>query len=277
LSCTWTPIQKQRLKELNADEEQQTMLFQDNKERDRAFLELDQKLVKRGKERLKDLKELRRRPALAELESRLIDALTEHGFVQVMTPTIISKVSLAKMSIDDDHPLFSQVFWIDEKKCLRPMLAPNLYTLWRELLRLWEKPIRIFEVGSCFRKESQGAHHLNEFTMLNVTELGLPMEKRHEWLEEMADLVMKTAGIKEYSLEKETSVVYGDTVDVVSGIELGSGAMGPHLLDQNWGIVDPWAGIGFGLERLLMVREGGQNIQRMAKSVTYMDGIRLNI
>lgn len=277
MSCTWTDTQKQRLKELNADESEQAMLFQGYKERDQAFLELDQKLVKRAKARLIDLKETRRRPALAELESKLIEVLTEQGFVQVMTPIIINKGSLAKMSIDDEHPLFSQVFWIDEKKCLRPMLAPNLYTLWQDLTRLWEKPIKIFEVGSCFRKESQGAQHLNEFTMLNVTELGLPLEKRQQWLEEIADLVMKTAEIKEYALEKETSVVYGDTMDVVSGIELGSGAMGPHPLDRKWGIVDTWAGLGFGLERLLMVREGGQNIQRMAKSVTYLDGIRLNI
>lgn len=277
MSCSWSPIQKQRLKELNADNKLQEMLFDDPKERDRAFQQLEQKLVKAGKERLQELKDVRRRPALADLESKLVDVLTAKGFVQVVTPTIIAKGSLAKMSIDDSHPLFSQVFWVDEKKCLRPMLAPNLYTLWKELIRLWEKPIKIFEVGSCFRKESQGAHHLNEFTMLNVTELGLPMEKRHDWLVEMAELVMETAGIEEYSLEKESSVVYGDTIDVVSGIELGSGAMGPHALDDNWGIIDPWAGIGFGLERLLMVREGGQNIQRMAKSITYLDGIRLNI
>ncbi|ATW28107.1 pyrrolysine--tRNA(Pyl) ligase large subunit [Candidatus Formimonas warabiya] len=274
---SWTPVQKQRLKELNADEEQQEMLFENNEKRDRAFQELEQKLVKKGKERLQGLKDERKRPALSILESKLVDALTKEGFVQVVTPIILAKGSLAKMSIHDEHPLFSQVFWLDEKKCLRPMLAPNLYALWRELLRLWEKPIRIFEVGSCFRKESQGAHHLNEFTMLNVTELGLPLEKRQTWLEEMAALVMETAGIDHYDLVSETSVVYGDTVDVVAGIELGSGAMGPHPLDDNWGIIDPWAGIGFGLERLLMVREGGQNIQRMAKSITYLDGVRLNI
>jgi len=277
LVYSWTPVQKQRLKELNADEEQQEMLFENNEKRDRAFQELEQKLVKKGKERLQGLKDERKRPALSILESKLVDALTKEGFVQVVTPIILAKGSLAKMSIHDEHPLFSQVFWLDEKKCLRPMLAPNLYALWRELLRLWEKPIRIFEVGSCFRKESQGAHHLNEFTMLNVTELGLPLEKRQTWLEEMAALVMETAGIDHYDLVSETSVVYGDTVDVVAGIELGSGAMGPHPLDDNWGIIDPWAGIGFGLERLLMVREGGQNIQRMAKSITYLDGVRLNI
>jgi phenylalanyl-tRNA synthetase alpha chain len=157
------------------------------------------------------------------------------------------------------------------------MLAPNLYALWQELVRLWEKPIRIFEIGSCFRKESQGAHHLNEFTMLNLTELGTPLEQRHRRLKELAAIVMEVAGIGNYELVTEKSVVYGDTVDVIAGIELGSGAMGPHPLDDKWGIVDPWVGIGFGLERLLMVREGGQNIQRMAKSITYLDGVRLNI
>ena len=277
MSCGWTPIQKQRLIELNASDEQQEMLFQDIQERNRTFQELEQQLVKKGKMKLNELKEIKRRPALAELESKLVDVLTEKGFVQVVTPIILAKGLLAKMSIDDNHPLYAQVFWIDEKKCLRPMLAPNLYSLWRELIRLWEKPIKIFEVGSCFRKESQGQHHLNEFTMLNVTELGLPLEKRKEWLEEMTELIMKTAGISDYSVITESSVVYGETYDVVSGIELGSGAFGPHPLDQNWGIIDPWVGIGFGLERLLMVREGGQNIHRMAKSITYLDGVILNI
>ena len=82
------------------------------------------------------------------------------------------------------------VFWLDAKRCLRPMLAPNLYTLWKDLLRLWEKPIRIFEIGTCYRKESKGSLHLNEFTMLNLTELGLPEDQRHQRLEELAALVI---------------------------------------------------------------------------------------
>ncbi|WP_227763297.1 pyrrolysine--tRNA(Pyl) ligase large subunit [Zhaonella formicivorans] len=277
MSVTWTAVQRQRLRELNAPAEHENMTFPDSGERDRAFQKLEKFLVNRGKKRLAELRETRRRPALCELESKLVDALTGQGFVQVVTPTIISKGQLAKMTITDEHPLFSQVFWVDDKKCLRPMLAPNLYALWQELVRLWEKPIRIFEIGSCFRKESQGAHHLNEFTMLNLTELGTPLEQRHRRLKELAAIVMEVAGIGNYELVTEKSVVYGDTVDVIAGIELGSGAMGPHPLDDKWGIVDPWVGIGFGLERLLMVREGGQNIQRMAKSITYLDGVRLNI
>ncbi|MCO1604368.1 pyrrolysine--tRNA(Pyl) ligase large subunit [Desulfosporosinus nitroreducens] len=278
MSISWSTVQLQRLKELNASSEQLDMNFIETSNRDRAFQDVEHSLVKHGKSQLKKLRDEKHRPALLELEDRLAIALCQKGFVQVVTPTIISKTSLAKMTISDDHPLFSQVFWLDAKRCLRPMLAPNLYTLWRDLIRLWDKPIRIFEIGTCYRKESQGSQHLNEFTMLNLTELGTPLEERYQRLEEMAQWVMEAAGIEGYGLLTESSVVYGDTVDVMKGeLELGSGAMGPHFLDEKWGIFDPWVGIGFGLERLLMIREGKQNVQSMARSLTYLDGVRLNI
>lgn len=277
MEITWTLIQKQRLHELNASEEQQELLFESQEDRNRTFQELEHRLVVQGKKRLQELRDNKKRPSLCVLEQQLVEALTQKGFVQVVTPTIISKGSLAKMSVSDDHPLFSQVFWLDSKRCLRPMLAPNLYTLWKDLLRLWEKPIRIFEIGTCYRKESQGSLHLNEFTMLNLTELGLPLEQRQSRLEELARLVMDTAGISGYQLEMTNSVVYGDALDVVKGIELGSSAMGPHFLDEQWGIIDPWVGIGFGLERLLMTKEETQNVQSVGRSLSYIDGVRLNI
>jgi phenylalanyl-tRNA synthetase alpha chain len=203
--------------------------------------------------------------------------LVKQDFVQVITPILISKDSLAKMSIEPGHELFKQVFWVEEKKCLRPMLAPNLYFLLRELVNIWEKPVRIFEVGPCFRKDTKGRHHINEFTMLNLVELGLPLTNRKERLEELATNVMGTSGIKEFSFTSHRSEVYGETIDVLSNFEVASGAMGPHPLDSNWGISDPWVGIGFGLERLLMVRENFQNIQRAGRALVYLDGERLNI
>ena len=44
-----------------------------------------------------------------------------------------------------------------------------------------------------------------------------------------------------------------------------------------WRITDTWVGIGFGLERLLMTAEGGSNLSRFGRSISYLDGIRLNI
>ena len=95
-----------------------------------------------------------------------------------------------------------------------------------------------------------------------------------------AALIADAAGLDEYRLESQESVVYGQTTDIVAGdpgIEVGSAAMGPHQLDRAWRISVPWVGIGFGLERLLMVKSGGKSLGRMARSLTYLDGVRLNI
>ena len=36
-------------------------------------------------------------------------------------------------------------------------------------------------------------------------------------------------------------------------------------------------GLGFGLERLIMAREGYPSIERAGRSLSYVDGVRLNI
>lgn len=278
----WSEVQLRRLKELDAAPDEQDLQFDSAAERDRAFLLLEKRLTRDARFHLSELREKYLRPSLCRLETVLVETLTSNGFVQVITPTIMSRAHLAKMTIDEKHPLYSQVYWVDKDKCLRPMLAPHLYYVLKDLLRLWEKPVRIFEVGSCFRKESQGAQHSSEFTMLNLVEMGLPEDKCRARLEEMAALITRAAGLESFTLETETSTVYGETIDVVvetsaGKIEVGSAALGPHPLDAAWKITDAWMGIGFGLERLLMVKEKSPNLAKMGRSLSYLDGIRLNI
>jgi phenylalanyl-tRNA synthetase alpha chain len=114
--------------------------------------------------------------------------------------------------------------------------------------------------------------------MLNLVELGRPEDEGRSRLEELAGMVMGVAGIADYELEVTQSEVYGAMVDVlVGGAEVCSAGLGPNPLDGNWGIVDPWVGLGFGLERLIMTREGYPNIERAGRSLSYVDGVRLNI
>jgi len=280
MGVTWSKIQHHRLAELNANVTDLNMDCESVADRDRAYQVLESKLAKRERRRLDEFGKRRLRPRLIKLEMRLSDVLVRNGFAQVTTPIIMSKGLLAKMGIDDTHPLSSQVYWLGRNICLRPMLAPHLYFILKDLLRLWEKPVRIFEVGPCFRKESQGAQHSREFTMLNLVEMGLPEESRRERIKELAEFVAEAAGIQDCKLQTEKSEVYGETVDVVSAkgdIELGSGALGPHPLDRPWKITDAWVGIGFGLERLLMASEKSVSLGRMGRSLTYLDGIRLNL
>ncbi len=280
MTLTWTDTQRIRLKELDADEATLAQRFADAEARNQAFQRWTKQRVQAHRNQLQALRDGPRRPRLCRLETLLVERLVNQGFVQVSTPVLMSRGLLAKMAVTDDHPLADQVFWVDANRCLRPMLAPHLYYVVKDLLRLWNRPVRIFEVGPCFRKETEGAHHAAEFTMLNVCEFGMPEADRQNRLAHLAAMVLDVAGIASYALETQPSAVYGSTVDVVSGVdglELGSGAMGPHPLDRAWRITDTWVGIGFGLERLLMAGEGGAHLSRFGRSIAYLDGIRLNI
>ncbi|MEJ2285620.1 MAG: pyrrolysine--tRNA(Pyl) ligase large subunit [Desulfobacterales bacterium] len=280
MNVSWTVTQLGRLKELDAREEDLCRAFGTEEERDRAFQKLEKNLGQAGRDKLEALRAGHRRPRLSRLEGRLTKVLIDKGFVQVATPTIMSKGLLAKMSIDGQHPLAAQIFWLGKDRCLRPMLAPHLYFVLKDLLRLWDKPVRLFEIGSCFRKESQGSQHANEFTMLNLVEMGVEKDIRQSRLEELTSLVVTAAGIEKYKFQTIDSAVYGETVDIVAGekqMEIGSSAMGPHALDQAWQITDAWVGIGFGLERMLMVAENIKSLGRVGRSLGYLDGIRLNI
>jgi pyrrolysyl-tRNA synthetase-like protein len=278
-TAAWTITQQRRLKELGGNPDDPPPSFADDSERNKLFQRIEKKLVQKQQEKLTAFLQQGGRVGLETLTERLTSALCNEGFTRVITPTILSKSALKRMTIDDDHPLTSQVYWISNKQCLRPMLAPNLYSLMKDFGRLRHRPIRFFEIGPCFRKESDGAKHNSEFTMLNLVEMGTPEEEKLGRLRELAALVATAAGLNNYQFETEESTVYGSTIDVVAGpgkIEVASGAMGPHPLDIAWGITDTWVGLGFGLERLLMTAAGETSISRWGKSLTFLNGIHLN-
>ena len=62
----------------------------------------------------------------------------------------------------------------------------------------------------------------------------------------------------------------------INGTEVASGAIGPHKLDPAHDVHEPWAGIGFGLERLLMLKNGKSNAKKTGKSITYLNGYKLD-
>jgi pyrrolysyl-tRNA synthetase-like protein len=276
----WTQTQTQRLNELNAPGSALKKTFDDEPAREKAYQALEKSLVTTQRRQLSEFQTMHRRPELCRLENKLAEMLTQDGFAQVTTPIIMSRGLLKKMSIDSKHPLNSQIFWLQDDKCLRPMLAPHLYYLLVDLLRIWKRPVRIFEIGPCFRKESRGSKHASEFTMLNLVEMGTPENTRKERIQDVGSRVAAAAGVKNYRFETVTSEIYGDTIDIVAGedgLEIASAAMGPHPLDRPWKIHESWIGIGFGLERLLMASHQSRNLARFGRSLAYLDGIRLNI
>ena len=279
MDAVFTESQKSRLIELGVHKEELKQQFLHVKDREKMFAQMEREAVQANKQMLRKLMEDTHKPQLCKLQQELSDGLCGLGFTQVTTPVMISQKLLGKMSIIRGHPLEKQVYWVDSKTCLRPMLAPNLYEISRQLMNASKLPIRVFEIGSCFRKESEGQAHLKEFTMLNLVEWGTEPDNRLNRLKELANSVLEICAVSEYQLKEETSVVYGTGLDVVgkNGLELASTSMGPHPLDAAWKISCTWVGLGFGLERLLMYRENSQGIHRYSKSTSFLDGACLKI
>ncbi len=111
--------------------------------------------------------------------------------------------------------------------------------------------------------------------MMNLVELG-PDGDATEHLKIYIDDVMRAAGL-DYTLSREESDVYVETLDVeVDGTEVASGAVGPHKLDAAHDIHEAWAGVGFGLERLLMLSNGRSSVRKTGKSNTYLNGYKID-
>jgi pyrrolysyl-tRNA synthetase-like protein len=270
----FTDPQIQRLREFG-DDPRDNSTFESESERDRVFSKVMSQLTVKNEKGIKEMVINPCKNRLVQLENDLAAALIAEGFIEVRTPCMISKAALAKMTITEDHPLYKQVFFIDDKRCLRPMLAPNLYYVMRKLRDHTDGPVKIFEIGSCFRAESHSNDHLEEFTMLNLVDMG-PQGDATEKLKSYIDVVMRTVGI-DYTLSREESDVYKETIDVlVDGEEVSSGAVGPHVLDPAHDVHEPWCGVGFGLERLIMMRDGDGSVKKTGRSLNYLNGYKIS-
>ncbi|MDR1314013.1 MAG: pyrrolysine--tRNA(Pyl) ligase large subunit [Deltaproteobacteria bacterium] len=277
--------QVKRLAELGSDPDALPAGFAGKAEANRAYQSLEKAGARACAEGIRRHLKGGGRPELNLLKESLAGALVAAGFTEVATPLTVSRSFLEKMGIGPGHQLTDQIFWVGKNRAVRPMLAPNLYSLMVDLLRIAPKPVSVFEIGPCMRRETKGAKHAEEFTMLNLAEFGLPKESRRERVRELAMLVLDAAGLPKdrFRLESEESGVYGETLDVVSpeGLEVASTAMGPHPLDRAWGVDVPWVGLGFGAERLVMARAAARGermgLSRAGSTLSYLGGWRLNV
>lgn len=241
----------------------------------KPFRELESELLVRRKSDLQRIYTDDRENYLGKLERDITKFFVDRGFLEIKSPILIPADYVERMGIDSDSELSKQIFRVDKNFCLRPMLAPNLYNYLRKLDRVLPDPIKIFEIGPCYRKESDGKEHLEEFTMLNFCQMGSGCTREN--LEALIREFLEYLEI-DFEIVGDSCMVYGDTLDVMHGnLELSSAVVGPIPLDREWGIDKPWIGAGFGLERLLKVMHGFKNIKRAARSESYYNGISTSL
>lgn len=266
----FTPLQKNRILSLLGPGE----MISFSKEK-RSFAELEPTLLIQRKKDIREIYENSRENLLGKLERTITEFFVDIGFLEVKSPILIPFEYMERMGVGEDKKLSKQIFRVDDSMCLRPMLAPGLYNHLRKFDNVLPDPVRIFEIGPCYRKESDGNNHLEEFTMLNFCQMGSRCTR--EELEFLIEEFLDFLGI-EFEIVADSCMVYGDTIDVMhKDMELSSAVVGPVPMDIDWGINKPWIGAGFGLERLLKAKHDFKNIKRAARSESYYNGICINL
>ncbi|MCQ6963816.1 pyrrolysine--tRNA(Pyl) ligase [Methanolobus chelungpuianus] len=266
----FTQTQKNRILSLLAPNE----MISFSKEK-RSFAELESVLLTQRKKDLRTMYEDSRENMLGKLERTITEFFVDMGFLEVKSPILIPFEYMERMGVGEDKELSKQIFRVGDNMCLRPMLAPGLYNHLRKFDNVLPDPIRIFEIGPCYRKESDGGNHLEEFTMLNFCQMGSRCTR--QTLESIIGDFLDFLNI-EYEIVADSCMVYGDTIDVMHrNMELSSAVVGPIPMDMDWGINKPWIGAGFGLERLLKAKHDFKNIRSVARSESYYNGICTNL
>ncbi|WP_094227644.1 pyrrolysine--tRNA(Pyl) ligase [Methanolobus psychrotolerans] len=266
----FTPLQKTRILSLLGPGE----MISFSKEK-RSFGELESILLTERKKDIREIYENSRENLLGKLERNITEFFVDMGFLEVKSPILIPFEYMERMGVGEDKKLSEQIFRVGDNMCLRPMLAPGLYNHLRKFDNVLPDPVRIFEIGPCYRKESDGNSHLEEFTMLNFCQMGSRCTRDN--LEYIIEEFLEFLGI-EYEIAEDSCMVYGQTIDIMhKNMELSSAVVGPISMDMDWGIDKPWIGAGFGLERLLKAKHDFKNIKRAARSESYYNGVSINL
>ncbi|MEZ5334209.1 MAG: pyrrolysine--tRNA(Pyl) ligase large subunit [Methanolobus sp.] len=163
----FTSLQKNRILSLLGPGE----MISFSKEK-RSFAELESTLTLQRKKDIREMYENSRENELGKLERIITEFFVDMGFLEVKSPILIPFEYMERMGVGEDKKLSEQIFRVDDSMCLRPMLAPGLYNHLRKFDNVLPDPVRIFEIGPCYRKESDGNSHLEEFTMLNFCQMG---------------------------------------------------------------------------------------------------------
>lgn len=164
-------------------------------------------------------------------------------------------------------PEFRNLVAVSEKMTLRSHMTAVWFPTLKALQYKQDMPLRLFSVGMRFRREQKvDATHLRAHYGASVVvmdpEISLEAGKR------VCERVFNALKFKDirFELKKATSNYYAPNseYEVFSGeVEVGDCGMYSPVALSNYGIEYPVFNIGFGLERILMVREGISDVREV--------------
>ncbi|MEW6200798.1 MAG: O-phosphoserine--tRNA ligase, partial [bacterium] len=229
-----------------------------------------------GFARFDELKGLLReyKEALIEADDFLEEMAKRLGITGDQTAEILEKV----------FPEFKELKPVVTNRTLRSHMTSNWFPVLQELQKKRPLPIRLFSVGSRFRREQrQNAQHLFESTSASVVVMDENLTMKDGM--ELTKNILKKLGFKKCSFRKKpvASRYYAADTDTEvfinyegNDIEVGNLGFYDERALKNYEIDAPVFNIGFGVERIAMILAGAADLRALVypqfyEEVSYTD------
>jgi len=182
------------------------------------------------------------------LINKMIDILESYGYEEMMIPVIQkSEIFSKKVGEENQNMMYNFKDMGDRDLCLAPEYTAVVQLVGKEKFK-YQKDIKLFYIGECFRGERPQAGRYRQFTQFGVEILN----PSKDYSDELLEVAKKLIELMTTNYEVNLDVTRGlDYYKEGKGFEIACAELGAAKQICGGGEYDGGVGFAIGLDRLL--------------------------
>jgi histidyl-tRNA synthetase len=182
------------------------------------------------------------------LINKMIDILESYGYEEMMIPVIQkSEIFASKVGDENQNMMYNFKDMGNRDLCLAPEYTAVVQLVGKEKFK-YQKDIKLFYIGECFRGERPQAGRYRQFTQFGVEVLN----PSKDYSDELLEIAKKLIELMTTNYEVNLDVTRGlDYYKEGKGFEIACAELGAAKQICGGGEYDGGVGFAIGLDRLL--------------------------
>jgi histidyl-tRNA synthetase len=185
-----------------------------------------------------------------DLINKMIDIMYSYGYQEIMIPIIQnSEIFQSKVGEENRNMMYKFTDAGNRDICLAPEYTAVVQLIAKEKLK-YQKNVKLFYIGECFRGESPQAGRYREFTQFGVEILN----PNKDYLDELIEISSKIIELVTPDFDINTDVKRGlDYYKDGKGFEISCDKLGAQKQICGGGSYDGGIGFAIGVDRLILI------------------------
>ena len=187
-----------------------------------------------------------------ELINKMIDILESYGYDEMMIPVIQKSETFAKKVGDENqNMMYNFKDLVDRDLCLAPEYTAVVQLVGKEKFK-YQKDVKLFYIGECFRGERPQSGRYRQFTQFGVEVLNPSKDYSDELLEIAKKMIETMTTNYEVNLDATRGLDY---YKGGKGFEITCPELGAQKQICGGGEYEGGVGLAIGLDRLMLCKK----------------------